>query len=487
MNHTLLAAAALTVSACSFAPEYRRPDVALPEDYRFTGQTQAASIADLPWWEVFKDPVLQALIREAVANNLDLALAMARVEEARSLAGVARADLYPQLNGQGTATYGQQVPKQLVPDAKQTGSFSLSATLTWELDLWGRVRNANAAARADLLATEYGRHGVVLSLVASVAQAYLELRELDLELEIARSNTSARRETLSIFETRARGGIASDLEVTQARSNLQVTTAAISSTGLAIAVKEHQLSVLLGRPPGPIPRGVSLVDTPVIPQLPAGIPAQLLTRRPDLLASEQAIVAAGKRVGVAVANRLPIVSLTGLIGLASTQLHGVSAADALVWNGGAGFLAPLFDGGRLKSEEDVARARLQQAVIQYQGSVQVALQEVADAAAGTRYLSSVRAALAEQVRATTLGARLALARYQGGASGYLEVLDAQRQVFDAELNLARSERDELTSMVQLYRALGGGWQQQEAPRPPPGELPGRPGPRTAAGGGQDLR
>ena len=463
MNRTLLVAIALAASACSFAPAYQRPEVAIPPEHRFAPPGQTASIADLAWWEAFQDPVLQALIRESLANNQDLALAVARVEEARSLVGVAKADLYPQVNGQATGTYGQQVSKKITPGSPQVGNYAIAAGLNWELDLWGRVRNASAAATAGLIATEDAQHGVVLSLVSGVAQAYLELRELDAELEIAQSNTATRQETLSLFEARAKGGVASDLEVNQARSDLAVTQAAIPSTQFSIAMKEHQICVLLGRPPGPIPRGISLAQAPVMPQVPAGAPAQLLTRRPDLLAAEQGVVAAGALVGVAVANRFPVISLTGLIGLNATTVPNLFTGDAIVWNAGGNLLAPIFQGGRLTSQEEAARARLVQAQVAYKQAVQVALQEVADAAAGTRYLGSVRMAHADQVKAITVAARLALLRYEGGVSSYLEVLDAQRQLFDAQLSLAQSQRDELLSVVVLYRALGGGWEQEEPP------------------------
>jgi outer membrane protein, multidrug efflux system len=466
VNRTLIAALTLAATACSFAPKYQRPEVAIPADHRFAPPGQTASIADLAWWDLFKDPVLQGLIREALASNQDLALALARVNEARAVVGLARADLYPQINAQATGTYGQQFSKQIVPGAREIGNYSLAAGLSWELDLWGRVRNAGAAAQADLLATEDGRSAVVLSLVASVAQAYLDLRELDLELEIARSNTATRQDTLSLFEARARGGVASDLEVNQARSDLAVTTAAIPATELAIAVQEHRLCVLLGRIPGPIARGVALTQTATPPQLPAGVPAQLLTRRPDVLAAEQAVMAAGSRVGVARANRLPVLSLTGLIGLNATNGSDLFKADALVWNAGAGLFAPIFQGGRLEAQEQASRAQLEAAVAAYKKTVQVSLAEVADAAAGTRLLGSVRAARADQVKATTTAVRLALLRYQGGVSSYLEVLDAQRQLFDSQLSLAQSQRDELAAVVTLYRALGGGWEQQE-PAPAP--------------------
>ena len=459
MNRTRVAVVALAASACSFAPPYQRPEAGVPAEYRFAEPKETASIADLPWWKVFKDTALQDLIRMALANNQDLALAAARVDEARAFVGIAKADLYPQISAQLDAAYGRSPSKQIDPLSGTSGRYAASAGLSWEIDLWGRVRNSRDAAMADLLATEDGRRAVILSLVSGVALAYVELRSLDLELEIAKSNTGTRRSTLDLFDARARRGIASDLEVSQARADLAITTAAIPETELLIAVKEHQISVLLGRAPGPIPRGsLALDETLLPPELPLGVPAQLLGRRPDVLAAEQGVIGAGNRVGVAVANRLPTLSLSGFIGLEATTIPNLFTADAVAGTGGGSLLAPIFQGGRLSAAEDAARARLEQSIASYRKAVEQALQEVADAAISVRKLRDARLARTDQVKASTRAARLALDRYQGGVSSYFEVLDAQRRLFDAQLSLAHTQRDELASAVVLYRALGGGWQ-----------------------------
>ncbi len=467
MNGRLAAFAAVALAACSFAPKYVRPEAGVPAEYRFAQPKEAASIADLPWWELFKDPVLQDLIHAAVANNQDLVLAAARVDEARAFVGIAKADFYPQISAQADAAYGRPLSKEINPAAETGGRYNMSAGLSWELDLWGRIRNSRDAAIADLLATENGRRAILLSLVSGVAQAYLELRELDLELEIAKSNTETRQGTLDLFEKRARRGVASDLEVNNARSDLALTTAAIPETELQIARKEHQICVLLGRAPGPIPRGAALVDTASPPEVPLGVPAQLLDRRPDVLAAEQAVIGAGKRVGVAVANRLPTLSLSAFIGLQTGTISNLFDKDAVAGSAGGGLFAPIFQGGRLASEEEAARARLDQSIAAYRKAVEVALQEVADAAAGIHKLRDARIARTDQVKAITVATRLALHRYEGGVSSYFEVLDAQRQLFDAQLGLARAQRDELASVVLLYRALGGGWQPHGTPPPPP--------------------
>jgi len=464
VNRAHAVAALLSLSACAFSPAVKRPD-APAATYRFAESKEAASVADLPWWEVYKDPTLQGLIKEALAANEDLKLALSRVDEARANAGIARADFWPQVNAQANAIYGQTISKNLLPDSTERGLGALQMNVSWELDLWGRVRSGRDAAVADLLATEEGRRSVVLALVSGVAQAYLELRELDLELQIAQANTETRQTTLTLFDNRAKGGIASDLEVNQARADLAVTRAAIPATEAAIAFKEHQICVLLGRPPGPIARGADLLATQVPPELPAGVPASLLERRPDLRAAEQNVIASAARIGVAVANRLPTISLTGLIGLEGRSAAEVFTADGLIWNAGGSLLAPIFLGGRLKSAEEAARARFEQSWAAYRKSVQVALREVSDAAVATQKTRAVRVEKQIEVQSTKEAARLAMLRYDGGVSSYLEVLDAQRRQFSSELELAQSQRDELLSVVSIYRALGGGWQQPEAASP----------------------
>jgi len=475
VKRTIVAAAALSAAACSFAPKYERPEAGVPkEGFRFAKPGEATSVADLPWWEVFKDPKLQGLIREALAANQDLALAAARVDEARAFLGISKADFYPFISGNVAGSYGQIYSDKVVGGSKSQALLSASVGASWELDLWGRVRNSRDASYADLLATEDGRQAVVLSLVSGVAQGYLELRALDLQLDIVKANVETRRGTLDLFEKRAKGGVASDLEVNQARSDLAFAEAFIPQTEMQIWMKENEVCVLLGRGPGPIERGATLTETPLIPELPSGVPAALLARRPDLLAAEQGIVAAGARVGVAVANRIPTLTLTGYVGLEARNVPDMFTPGAVFWNALAGLFVPIFEGNRLSSLEEVSRARLDQSMAAYKKAVEVALREVADASAGVTKLKDVRAYRETQVTATTQATKLAFLRYQGGVSSYLEVLDAQRQQFDSQLNLATTVRDQVVSVVQLYRALGGGWQQQEpsaAQAPPPAPAP----------------
>jgi multidrug efflux system outer membrane protein len=467
VKRTHVVLAALSAAACSFAPKYERPAAGVPkESFRFAKPNETSSVADLPWWEVFKDPKLQVLIRESLAANQDLALAAARVDEARANVGISRSDYYPQVFANLAGSYGQIYSDKIVDGSRTQALFQANLGLSWELDLWGRTRNASDAAYATLLATEGGRQGVILSLVSGVAQAYLELRALDYQLEIVKANVESRRGTLELFEKRARGGVASDLEVNQARSDLAFAEALIPATELLIWMKENELSVLLGRPPGTIDRGAALTDTPLVPDLPAGVPAAFLARRPDLVAAEQEIVAAGARVGVAVANRIPTLTLTGTVGLQARQVPDLFTPGAVFWNALAGLFVPIFEGHRLTSIEEATRAQLDQSIAAYRKAVEVALREVADASAGVTKLKDVRIARETQVKATTTSTRLALARYQGGVSSYLEVLDAQRQQFDSQLNLATTVRDQVVSVVQLYRALGGGWQRaDQSPAP----------------------
>ncbi len=462
MTRTLAAVSLLALSACAVGPKYQRPEVAVPDTFRYTlDAEEAASIADLGWWEMYRDPVLQGLIEEALRSNQDLRVALARVERSRALVGVASADFWPQVSLGATGSYGQQNPKNYYPGQGPSGAFNLSLGMSWELDIWGRVRNATDAARADLLHSEELRRGIVLSLVSDVAQAYAELMELDVELEVARRNTTTRQGTLDLFTKRSNGGVGNDLEVNQARADLAVTAAAIPATERLIALKESQLCVLLGRPPGPVPRAKAPTQQ-AAPKLPMGVPAALLERRPDIRAAEDRVVSATASVGVAIANRLPKLSLDGVIGLAGPTMATTFSPEGLLWSIGGGLLAPIFQGGRLASQEEAAWAELDQWVANYRQQVITAWQEVSDAAVSVRKFGEVATQQEIQVTAAKTAERLARLRYEGGVSAYLEVLDAQRSLFSAELTLAQSNRDQLVAMIKLYKALGGGWKEKPA-------------------------
>jgi multidrug efflux system outer membrane protein len=461
----------LLAAGCSVGPAYQRPTAPAADAFRYADVKEAESIADLPWWQLFKDPTLGALIRESLEKNQDLALAAARVQESRAVARGAAGPLWPQVGIQGSGSYGQLQSKKSVAGASTIGAYGLDLGVSWELDLWGRVRSSRDQAEAISIATEEDRRGVVLALVSGVAQAYLELRSLDLQLEVARTNGQLRKGTLDLFQARAKGGVASDLEVEQARADYAVTSAAEPSTERLIALKEHELCVLLGRPPGPIDRGLALVETPVPPALPAGVPASLLERRPDLRAAEQVAIASTAGARVATAERFPRLSLAGILGLSSLNISSLFSGDALRWSVGGGLFAPIFQGGQLKASQDAAYARMDQASAGWRQLVLVALREVSDAAVSVKKFTAVRTQNEIEVKATTNAARLAMLRYEGGVSSYLEVLDAQRRQFDSSNNLVQSRRNELVSVVQLYRSLGGGWQEA-----PPSTAPTTPAP-----------
>ncbi|HET8724602.1 MAG TPA: efflux transporter outer membrane subunit [Anaeromyxobacteraceae bacterium] len=474
MTRSLTALALLSLSACAVGPKYQRPESPVPEAWRYTlSADESRSIADLAWWEMYRDPILQGLIEEALRSNQDLRVAAARVEAFRAQVGVAAADFYPQINGGAGASYGQQNAKNYVPGVGATGSFSVNIGLSWELDIWGRVRNATDAAKAELLSSEEFRRGVVLDLVASVAQTYAELMELDVELEVARRNTITRQGTLDLFTKRSQGGVGNDLEVNQARADLAVTAAAIPTTERLIALKESQMAVLLGRPPGPVPRAKAPVQQ-VAPAMPMGVPAQLLERRPDIRRTEYRVKSATANVGVAIANRLPKLSIEGIIGLAGPSLSSTFSTAGFLGSIGGGLLAPIFQGGRLESLEEAAWAQLDEAIGLYRQQVITAWREVSDAAISVRKLGEAAAQYEVQVTAARSAERLARLRYEGGVSAYLEVLDAQRSLFSSELQLAQTNRDQLVAMVQLYKALGGGWQEKHVEAAPASTPAGEP-------------
>jgi multidrug efflux system outer membrane protein len=472
MRRVLSAAAVLALSACTVGPKYQRPDLPLPEAYQAPVATkEATSFADLGWWQTFRDPVLQRLIREALAANQDLALATARVDEARALAGVSRAAFWPRVGLSANYTYGQQMSNNAQEQLGTTSirgpapNVGIFGSLSWEIDVWGKLRNASAAASAELMATEAVRRGVIVTLVAEVARAYVELRQLDLQLKIATENATLRKGTLDLFTDRSDVGVGNNLEVSQARADLASTSATIPATRRLIALRESELAVLRGLPPGPVTRPEE-VALPLPPALPLGVPAALLERRPDVMGAEQRAIAANARVGVAVANRLPSFNLGGIVGLASPSFTNLFGAGSLAWTVGGGIFQPIFEGGRLALEQEAAEAVSDQRVAAFRQTVLTAVREVTDAAVSVREFGAVRREREIEVAAAREGQELAMLRYRGGVSSYLEVLDAQRRAFQAELTLVDATRDELVSAILLYRALGGGWVSE--PSPPSG-------------------
>jgi multidrug efflux system outer membrane protein len=445
------------LSACTAGRNYARPTVSIPDGYRGRASEQDAgpsSIADAPWWDLFQDAQLQALIRAALDRNYDLRIAAARILEAQAQLGVIRADEFP------TAAAGATVGGQKASaGAKSVGGMALQGSAAWQLDFWGRYRRASEAARAQLAATEWGRRAIVTTLVSEIADAYFGLRALDLELDVTRRTLGTREESLRLTEVRERGGATSLLDVRQAEQLVYAATGQIASLERLIEQQENFISQLMGELPAGVTRGRPLTDQPHAAAVPAGLPSALLERRPDIQRAEQQLVAANAQVGVAKATYFPQISLTGSGGLESAALSALFSGTNVIWSAALGAVQPVFTGGRLRAQVDLAEARRQEAELIYQQTVQQAFREVSDSLVGYRKLREFR----EQQRLLFASAqdarRLADIRYQGGATSYLEVLDADTRLFSAELGLAEAQRSELTELVELYRALGGGWQQ----------------------------
>ncbi len=452
-----IALASGALAACAVGPNYRRPEVAVPAATRgASGPAQAASLADEAWWDVFRDDVLRSLVADALRTGFDVRLAVQRVEEARALAGITRADYYPavQLSAGWSRSrpslYNSPVPPEPI------GLYDVNLGASWELDLWGRIRRTNEAALAQYLATEDARRGVMLSLVADVATGYFRLRSLDRQLEIAERTAAAFAQTSDLFHRRLTGGAASELETSSADASLASTRAVIPAIRSEIAAQENQLALLLGRPPGEIPRGAALDDQYLPPEVPAGLPSDLLERRPDLRAAEEQLIAANAVVGVATANLFPTISLTGAFGGVAPEVNQLFG-DGKTWSVGAGLLTPVLQGGRLRHLKRAAVAQWEQAKTTYEQSVTSAFAETATALVAYRNLADAEAEQARAVAAYRDAVRLANERYVAGLSDYLDVLQAQRQLYPAENALALARFARLAALVDLYKALGGGW------------------------------
>jgi len=457
------------VCGCAVGPNYHRPEVAQPQTFRDAAAEQA-SIADLPWWEVFKDETLQALIRESLDKNLDLQAAIHTVERSRDVAAVQQGNLLPDVGYLGLASRGKGTSLGNVntdtPELTRNTALGM-VNASWELDLWGRIRRATEESRAQMLASDAARRGVVLSLVTGVAQAYLELRELDLELEITHRNVDAFQGTYDLFTRQFRGGVASKLDSLRAQAALEQATSIIPQVQQRIREKENQLAVLLGREPGPIARGSQLLDVSVPPEIPAGVPSLLLERRPDLIEAEQNVVATNADIGVSIAEFFPRFGLTALYGSQSSEFSQFLHSGTDVWSIAAAASGPLFTFGRTWYRWEGAEEAHHASVAQYQQSVLTALADVSNVLSARGNVTAQRESLEREVAALRESFDLAQKRYLGGLSTYVEVLDAQQALLPAELALAQAQRDERLVIVDLYRALGGGWSQNgEAPTIP---------------------
>jgi multidrug efflux system outer membrane protein len=453
----------LFIGCAPVGPNYARPEMPNPPQYRFVeGAQQAETLADAPWFQVFEDQALQGLIKEAIANNLDLRMAVARVEESRARAGIARSFLYPQVDG--VATYGVRQTSNLRDrgtdesgdKTEQTGVYGFQ--LSWELDLFGRIRREHESAVAVALASEQGRRGVMVTLVGDVAAHYFLLRELDLQLEIARRTLGLNDETVTYFRTRLDGGVSNRLEVDRIVANRALTATAIPDIETQIAFAENSLSLLLGRPPGPIPRNPLTMAESQPPSIPPGLPASLLERRPDVVQAEQLLVAANADIGAARALFFPTISLTGFFGGVSGELSNFLGGDGAAWSFGANLLQPIFQAGRLRRNLEAAQARHQFAVAAYQKAALNAYREVASALITIQKLAERREQVAAGVVALEDASDLSRSRYDSGLASYIEILTADQDLFEQQLLLAETRGAELRARAELYRTLGGGWQ-----------------------------
>jgi outer membrane protein, multidrug efflux system len=454
--------AANLVAGCMVGPNYHKPDVQTPTAYHNLPENeqaaaQAASFANLPWWQVFPDPVLQELIRTALKQNYDLQTATERISAARAQLAITRSSLFPQVSGDGTFAGGKE---QFFPS--KSNILLLTADAAFQVDLFGGLRRATQAARAQLLATEAARQTVVLTLVSDVASDYFALLQLDLELQISRDTVKTQEDSVKLTSLRLDHGVATKLDVLQAQQVLDTANAQIPDFERQIGQEEDAISILLGNYPQNLPRGLALADQPLPPSVPPGLPSSLLERRPDILQAEQLLIAANAQIGVAKAQFFPQISLTGAGGGAfgrSSTFSSMMSSQTAVWAYGAQVSQPIFTGGALKGNLHLAEAQHQEALIAYKQAIQEAFGEVSDALIGYQKLHEVRVRQEQTVADLAESVRISIMRYRGGTTTYLEVLDGQRSLFEAEITLAQARGAEYQSLVQLYKVLGGGWQQ----------------------------
>jgi outer membrane protein, multidrug efflux system len=450
---------ALLLGGCLLGKDYERPTVDMPPNWRFA-EKDAKALANTAWWGQFQDPALNDLIQTALQENKDIRIATARVEEYMGKLGVTRADLFPQV-GLG-ASAGRQRATEVGPTgwlstlSPTSNTFQGNLNASWELDIWGKLRRATEGARADLLSTDEARRAVIMTLVASVANGYINLLNYDQQLVIARETLNSRKDSLDIFEKRYAGGVISELELNQSRSEYEDARAVIPQLEKNIAQQENALNLLLGRNPGPITRGRTL-DELILPTVPEGLPSDLLERRPDIRQAEQDLVAANARIAVAKALYFPSISLTGLFGFASAELRDLLTGPAKTWNYAASLTAPIFTAGKIKGQVKQAEAIQQQALAKYLQTVQTAFREVDDSLVDQRKSRERLAVQGDQVKALKNTRRLAGLRYDNGYSSYLEVLDAERSLFNGQLSQIQTKGTLFQSLVNVYKTMGGGW------------------------------
>lgn len=454
---------AVWIAGCTVGPNYQRPNVDVPADYREVSpadpsSTHAPSFGDMKWWTVFQDEQLQQLIRTAEKNNYDVRIAASRVLQAQAQLGITRADQYPNVSG-GADINSTRYPKSTISPPYQLNTGQLALTAAWDLDFWGKYRRATEAARANLLASEWNQRAVMNTLISNVATAYFQLRDLDLQLEIAKQTLVSRQEGLKLTEALEQNGSTSLVDVRQAEQLVYTASETIPAVQKQITQSEDLISTLIGANPGDVVRGRKLVEQPHQPTVPAGLPSALLERRPDIQQAEQKLIAANAQIGVARAAYFPDISLSAEGGFNSNALSRLFSGPAGFWDIGPTLAEPIFTAGKTRSNVRLTEAQQQEALLTYQQTIQQAFRDVSDSLVAYRKSREYREQQELLTEATRGADELSKIRYQGGIASYLEVLTSETNYFAAQLNLAQAQADELTAYVQLYNALGGGWQQ----------------------------
>jgi outer membrane protein, multidrug efflux system len=460
----ILAAASLLISClgCVAGPNYKKPAVPVPVEYRGlspdqVAQSRAISFGNEKWWNVFEDEALRELIQTALKQNYDVRIAAARLLEARAQLGITRADQLPSVDASGSAL-NERIPQSVRLPSIETSASQISLSLAWELDFWGKYRRATESARASLLAQEWAQREVISALVSDVAAAYFQLRELDLELEISRQTLASRKDSLRLTQILADHGSTSMLDVRQAEQLVYTAAASIPDLEQRIEQEENFISTLSGNNPQAVRRGRKLIDQPHSLAVPSGLPSSLLERRPDIRQAEQQLIAANAQIGVAKADYFPQISLTGIGGYQSPALTGLFSGPAGLWTFGGSAVQPVIEGGRIRNRVRLARARTDEALWIYQQTVQQAFRNVSDSLVGYRKSQEFRVQQEQLTHSAEEATKLSNMRYKGGATSYLEVLDSDTRFFSAQLALAQAQLRELEALVQIYRSLGGGWQ-----------------------------
>ncbi len=453
---TIILCFSIAVSGCAVGPDYKRPMVDTPSAWRINTD-EATDTANTAWWEQFRDPVLSDLINTALLGNRDVRIAASRMEQFMARVEIARSGFYPQM-GYGVAGSKDQASKNIIPPGLEslTETWQAALNVGWELDVWGRLRRATEAAYADLLAVEESRRTVILSLVSSVATGYITLRGLDAQLEIAKRTVKSRQESLELFELQFEGGVISELTLAQVHSEYEQALAAVPEIERQIAQTENVLSILLGRNPGNLPRGLP-IDQLSLTSIPAGIPSDVLEKRPDIAQAEQNLIAANALIGVARAEYFPRISLTGLAGVASGDLSNLFEKDSLVWSIGGDAIGAIFTGGSISAGVKQSEAYYRELLYKYQQSILTALLEVEDALVTTRKAREKLLAQERRIKALSDYASLARLRYDNGYASYIEVLDAERSLFDSELSAVRTQSEVIVGLINTYKSMGGGW------------------------------